>query len=160
MRSFDANSKAKWSCTCYLLHAAIFRDLLFNPEDTGVGWGTILQTGRPRVQFQMKPLDFTINLIFPAALWPWGGLSFLTELSTRNFPGGKGRPNNLTAIFPPIVQKMWELRRLTPLWASRSCYRDTFTFYLTYFPLKSQLTLDELHGFVCHKIELFTYLIH
>jgi hypothetical protein len=57
----------------------------------------------------------------------------LTEMSTRNLPGGKGRParkaDNLTAICEPIVYKMWEPRRLTILWAFTACYRDTFTFY-------------------------------
>jgi flagellar motor switch protein FliM len=46
-------------------------------------------------------------------------------------PGGKGRParkaDKLTAICKPIVQKMWELRRLKTLWASMACYRDSFT---------------------------------
>jgi hypothetical protein len=43
----------------------------------------------------------------------------LTEMSTRNLPGGKGRPGrkaDLTAIREPIVYKMWEPRRLTILW--------------------------------------------
>jgi hypothetical protein len=35
----------------------------------------------------------------------------LTEMSTRNLPGGKERPahmaDNLTAICEPIVYKMW-----------------------------------------------------
>jgi hypothetical protein len=46
----------------------------------------------------------------------------LTEMSTRNLPGGKGRPeckaDSLTAICEPIVWKMWEPRRLTNLPAS------------------------------------------
>jgi hypothetical protein len=41
----------------------------------------------------------------------------LTEMSTRNLSGGKGRParkaNNFTAICEPTVYKMWEPRRLT-----------------------------------------------
>jgi hypothetical protein len=45
-----------------------------------------------------------------------------TEMSTRYFPGGRGRParetDNLTAISD-----------LT-LWASTACYRDSFTFIL------------------------------
>jgi hypothetical protein len=48
----------------------------------------------------------------------------LTEMSTRNFPEGKGQParkaDNLTAICKP--------RRLTTLWASTACHRDNFTF--------------------------------
>jgi hypothetical protein len=54
----------------------------------------------------------------------------LTEMSIRNLPGGKKRPacktNNLTALCVPIVYKMWEPRRLTILWASTACYRDSF----------------------------------
>jgi hypothetical protein len=46
----------------------------------------------------------------------------LIEMSTRNLPGGKGRPvliaDNLTAICQPIVYRMWEPRSLTTLWAT------------------------------------------
>jgi hypothetical protein len=33
------------------------------------------------------------------------------------------------AMCEPIVYKMWEPRRLTALWASTACYRDSFTFF-------------------------------
>jgi hypothetical protein len=45
----------------------------------------------------------------------------VTEMSTRNIPGGKGQPErkaaNLTVIYESIVYKMWEPRLLTALWA-------------------------------------------
>jgi hypothetical protein len=54
----------------------------------------------------------------------------LTEMSTRELPWGKGQParkaGNLTSIFEPTVKKMGERRRLTALWASPACYRDSF----------------------------------
>jgi hypothetical protein len=37
--------------------------------------------------------------------------------------------DNLTAICEPIVQKMWEPRRLTTLWAFTACYGDSFIFF-------------------------------
>jgi hypothetical protein len=50
---------------------------------------------------------FSIDLILPAALQPLGSIQPLTEMSTRNLPGGKGRPerkaDNLTAICEPTV---------------------------------------------------------
>jgi hypothetical protein len=55
----------------------------------------------------------------------------LTEMSTTNLRGGKGRParkaDNLNAICERSLE-MWELRRLTTLWASTACYREVFTF--------------------------------
>jgi hypothetical protein len=39
-----------------------------------VGRGTMLQAGRSRAQFLIRSLDFSIDLVLPAALWPWGRL--------------------------------------------------------------------------------------
>jgi hypothetical protein len=79
----------------------------------------MLQAGRSRFIFPMRSLDI-FNLPNPSSrTMALGSTQPLTEMSTRNFPGGKGRParkaDNLTAICEPIVLKMWELRRLTTL---------------------------------------------
>jgi hypothetical protein len=62
-----------------------------------------------------------------------GSTQPLTEMSTTNVPGGKGRParkaDNLTIVCEPIVYKMWDPRRLITLWAFTTCYRDCFTFF-------------------------------
>jgi hypothetical protein len=53
----------------------------------------------------------------------------ITEMSTKNLPGGKGwlecKADDITAICDPIVGKMWEPRRLKTPWASTACYRDS-----------------------------------
>jgi hypothetical protein len=66
-----------------------------------------------------------------------GSTQPLTEMSTRNLLGGKGRPvrkaHNLTATCEPIV---WEIRapqRLITLWVFTAGYRDNFSFYHTIF---------------------------
>jgi hypothetical protein len=53
-------------------------------------------------------VDSSIDLIFQPPL---------TEMSTRNLPGGKVRlarkAEDLAAIYEPIVKKMWEPQSLT-----------------------------------------------
>jgi hypothetical protein len=60
-----------------------------------------------------------------------GSTQPLTEMSTRNIPGGKGRParkvDHLTAISELNLKKMWENQHLTTLWATTPSYRVTFT---------------------------------
>jgi hypothetical protein len=73
---------------------------------------------------------FVLNLPNPSIRSRALGLILpLTEMSTRNLTGGKGRPeseaDNFAVCEPPVL-KMWKPRRLTTIWASRACYRDSF----------------------------------
>jgi hypothetical protein len=75
-----------------------------------------------------------LNWLYPSSrTMALGSTQSLTEMSTRNLPGGKGWPahkaDNLTAICGPSVYKMWEHRRLTTLWTSTACYSDSSTFF-------------------------------
>jgi hypothetical protein len=62
-----------------------------------------------------------------------GSTQPVTEMSTKNLPGGEGRPalkaDNLTAVCESIM-KMWEPRRLTTPLVSTASYL-TFTNYIT-----------------------------
>jgi hypothetical protein len=48
----------------------------------------MLQPGRSWVPFPMRSLEFSIDLILPAAVLALGSTQLLTEMSTRNLPGG------------------------------------------------------------------------
>jgi hypothetical protein len=68
-----------------------------------VGGGTILQAGRSRVRFPMRSLNFFAWPHRPSLTMAPGSTQPLTEMSTKNLPGDKGRPvrkdDNLTALF-------------------------------------------------------------
>jgi hypothetical protein len=81
---------------------------------------------------------FSIYLILPAAIWFCGRLNIWQKWIPGIFLGGKGRQvhkaDNLTAhhLWANCLEKVWEPRHLTTLWALMACYRDSFTFYLYY----------------------------
>jgi hypothetical protein len=85
-----------------------------------------------------------------------GSTQPLTEMSIRNLPGGKGqtahKANNLTAICEPIVWKMWEPRRLTALWASAVCYRDSFTLLLLYLRIITWRRCEYLRSYLTNLV--------
>jgi hypothetical protein len=67
-----------------------------------VGWGTALQAGRSRVQFSMRSLDFSIDLILPAVLWPRDRLD-LSQKCARIFLEVKGGQRIKLTTSPPSV---------------------------------------------------------
>jgi hypothetical protein len=66
----------------------------------------MLQTGRLRVRVPMRWIFFNLPNPYSSTM-ALGSIQFLTEMSTRNSPGGKGwlarKADNLTAICEPIV---------------------------------------------------------
>ena len=61
------------------------------------GSGTALRAGRSLVRIPIVSLEFFIDIILPAALWPWGRLSL--QPAPRIFPGDKaGRCVRLTTL--------------------------------------------------------------
>jgi hypothetical protein len=78
----------------------------YGARSSVVGWGTMLQAGRSQVQFPTRSLDFSIDLILPATLWPWGRLSLQQKWVPGIFLGVKdSRRIRLTAS-PPSVSRL------------------------------------------------------
>jgi hypothetical protein len=65
----------------------------------------MLQAGRVWVKFPIRPLDFSIDLILPATLWPEG--LFTVNFMGKGGGGDKAQPvhktDDLTTIHEPTV---------------------------------------------------------
>jgi len=86
-----------------------------------VGWGTALQTGRSRVRFPMVSLEIFIDIILPAALWPWGWLSLWQKWVPGIFPGGKGGGCVGLTTLPPSRADCHEIWDPQPSGTLRAC---------------------------------------
>jgi hypothetical protein len=86
----------------------------------------MLQAGRPRVRFPMSSSDF-FDLSNPSScIMALGSTQHVTEMSTRNVPGGGGVKGDRCVRMTTSSPSMNILsRRLTTLWASAACYRDS-----------------------------------
>jgi hypothetical protein len=72
-----------------------------------VGWGTILQAGRSRVQFPMRLLDFSIHLILPAAHGPGVDSASNRNEYQESFWGVKGTRRVRLKTWPPSMKRLF-----------------------------------------------------
>jgi hypothetical protein len=75
-------------------------------RDSVVGWENMLQAWRSRVWFPVMSLDFSINIIFPAAICPYGRLSLWKKWVPGIFLVVKGGRHIGLTNLPPSVSRL------------------------------------------------------
>jgi hypothetical protein len=79
--------------------------IIIGARGSVVGCGTVLHAGRSRLLFLMSSLDINIEFNPSSRTVTLGSNQPLTEMRTRNLPGGKegpARKADLTAMCEPI----------------------------------------------------------
>jgi hypothetical protein len=104
------------------IQVIIFTSTKSNRGSSGgaVGWGTAIQAVRLRIRFPMVSLEFFIDIILPAAQWPWGNTASNRNKYQEYFMGGKGgRCVGLTTLLLSCVDylEIWEPQTHGTLWA-------------------------------------------
>ena len=106
----------------------LFVSVSFNRWHTvAVCWGIALQAGRSWVRFPMVSLVYFIDIILPAAQWPWS----LREINAKSISWGVRRPvcraDNLTTF---NVLKSRNLKCLDPSGFVQACTGTALSFYI------------------------------
>ena len=121
-------------------HISIFHFSTFKhgARAGAVGWGTALQAWW--VRFPMTSLEFFIDVIFPAALWPSG---YNRSEYQEYFLGDKGGRCVILTTLPPswaYCLEIWEPQPPGTLRVSPGLYSDCFTFAIKHNGTKTFFT--------------------
>jgi hypothetical protein len=127
-----------------------------------VGWGTALLTGRLQLRFPVAALEFVIDTILPAALWPWGRLSLNRNEYQECFRrrcGGRCKGDRcvgLTTLPPSCVEclEIWQPQPLGTLRAFRGLHRIALPILIGTF-----LLLKSLFSQMLYKCYVTSYLL-
>jgi hypothetical protein len=109
----------------------IFHSMHYYKRGGAAGWDTGLRDGRWRFRSSMVSLEFFIDIILPAALWPWSRLVSNRNEAQGYVLGAKGsRCVGLTnlALSPVDCRDIWEPHTPGTVTTSPDLYKDCFTF--------------------------------